>query len=49
MKMLLSPPENYILGSNKPPAIALPDLETALSILDQHANKINPVNASIFL
>lgn len=45
MKMLIKPPENLLVGPQRTPAPP-PDLEAALSLLEQHANKIHPVHVS---
>nr|CAD7419670.1 unnamed protein product [Timema poppensis] len=46
MKMLISPPDNGLLGVPAPVKTE-PDLETALALLEQHANEINPVKVTV--
>ncbi|KAK7863279.1 hypothetical protein R5R35_005325 [Gryllus longicercus] len=44
MRMLICPPENWLIGA-PPPVTVQPDLETALSLLEQYASRIPPVKA----
>ncbi|XP_049943822.1 vam6/Vps39-like protein [Schistocerca serialis cubense] len=44
MRMLVNPPESWLVGVPSPPTVQ-PDLEAALTLLEQHASKIHPVKA----
>lgn len=44
MRMLISPPENWLVGAPPPPTIQ-PDVETALHLLEQYASRIPPLKA----
>lgn len=43
--MLISPPDSWHRGVPVSPATSKPDLETALSLLEEHAGKIQPIQA----
>lgn len=45
IKMLISPPDSWLRGVPVSPATSKPDLETALSLLEEHAPKIHPIQA----
>lgn len=42
MKILICPPENWLGALHEHHSGVKPDLETALNILQEHADKINP-------
>lgn len=44
MRLLISPPENWLVGVS-PPAPPQPDLETALVLLEGNADRIPPLPA----
>lgn len=48
IKMLISPPDSWLRGVPVSPATSKPDLETALSLLEEHAAKIQPIQVSVF-
>lgn len=41
--MLISPPDSWLRGVPVSPATSRPDIETALSLLEEHASKIQPI------
>lgn len=45
IKMLISPPDSWLRGVPVSPATSKPDLETALNLLEEHAAKIQPIQA----
>ncbi|KAK3931419.1 Vam6/Vps39-like protein [Frankliniella fusca] len=45
IKMLISPPDSWLRGVPVSPATSKPDLETALSLLEENASKIRPIQA----
>lgn len=47
MKILISPPENWLGAVEHPPPPLQPDMDTALDILRDHADKINPIQVII--
>ncbi len=44
--MLISPPDSWLRGVPVSPATSKPDLETALSLLEEHASKIRPIQVN---